>query len=338
MCRSRRRRCQAWRATWSINERAASAMRAIGQREFAGLGQRREMPAQRALVARVVMLAHQLGEHAGPVARARSGLPGLHAGAAAQFGQAVQRAAEDLGVGAEVAVVLQQQLHAGGLGHGDPRAGAERATHGAQQGLRHGDAADLAALAFDEHRARVVQPAQRAPQRAVKGLLAGLRRVGQGAQHRAAVGGQGFEVQHLGAFGLQRLQQPRLATAGAAAQHLPGKACGQGGEVVAHLGPVGLVAALQLARAEADLAQEPMHGARALAAPPAIDQRPPGLGQVGGLGLDMAGDVARNERRAQLAGLERRGRVQQAHVVAFAVVQHRPVQCAGHVVLGELGR
>jgi hypothetical protein len=52
-----------------------------------------------------------------------------------------------------------------------------------------------------------------------RSLLRRLRLAGQGAEHRAAVAGQAFEVQHLRAGVGQRLQQPALAAARAAAQH-----------------------------------------------------------------------------------------------------------------------
>ncbi len=108
--------------------------------------------------------------------------------------------------------------------------------------------------------------------------------------------GQAFKIQHLRTLGLQRLQQAGLAAAGAAADHSIVKTRGQALEIGADLRPVGLVAALQLARAKADLAQKPAHRAGALATAPAIHQRAPALGQVLRMGIQMLGDIARHQR------------------------------------------
>jgi hypothetical protein len=88
---------------------------------------------------------------------------------------------------------------------------------------------------------------------------------------------------------------------------------------------------------EADLAEHQRQRARALAAAPAVDQRPPFARHVGHACAPRGGDVARHQHRAALARLERRDLlVLGADEAALFVVQHRPVDGAGQVVLGEL--
>ena len=58
---------------------------------------------------------------------------------------------------------------------------------------------------LSRYRARWVEALQGIPDQAVKTLLAGLRHARNVAQHRAAVVGQVFQVEHLGPFSRQGL-------------------------------------------------------------------------------------------------------------------------------------
>ena len=96
------------------------------------------------------------------------------------------------------------------------------------------------------------------------------------------------------------------------------------------------VAAFQHLHVEADLVQHQRQRARSLAAAPAIDQRPPAARVRHHLGLDMARDIARHQRRAALARVEGRDLlVFGADESAFLVVQHRPVDGARQPVFGK---
>ena len=132
------------------------------------------------------------------------------------------------------------------------------------------------ALAFHEHRPGWVEPPQLVPDQGVEALLRGLRLAGDHAQHGAAMAGQRFEVQHLGAGLRQRLQQPRLAGTGGPADHAIFEPCRQLGQGGQHRGAEGLVAAFEDADPEADLAQHQGQRAAALSAAPAVGQRLPG--------------------------------------------------------------
>jgi hypothetical protein len=272
---------------------------------------------------------HQLGKDRGPLTRAGHLLPSCDRVAAAQRHQAVEQLAEGLRVGHEVSVLLEQQLQPCSLVQFDMQALA-LFVHLLDQRLGHAQRADLAALAFDEHRPSWIERPERLPDQGIEALLAGLRAAGHGAEHRAAVPGQAFEIEGLCALRGQRMQQPGLAATGAAAQDAVAKALRQHLQLCTHHGAKGLVAALQLRAAKTDLAKEPGQRARALAAAPAIHQRQPFARLVGDPAIQVVGDVARHHRCAELARLQRRLLlVQRADNAALLVVQHRPVDCTG---------
>ena len=150
--------------------------------------------------------------------------------------------------------------------------------------------------------------------------------------------GQRFQVEHLGAGRGQRLQQAALGAAGGAADHAVAELLRQFGQLRQDLAPVGAIAAVELGRVPADLRQDVRHGAAALAAAPAVDQRAP-VPAVRGEGfLDVARDVFRHQRRAAFLRIERRDLlVQGADRGALGVVEHRAIDRAGHMVLGEFG-
>src|SRR6185437_2445689 len=98
-----------------------------------------------------------------------------------------------------------------------------------------------------------------------------------------------------------------------------------------------LVAAVEACGVPAHLPQHVRERARAAAATPAVDERPPAARLPGEALLDRARDVARGDRRAEPLRLE--GRlllVDGADERALLVVEHRNVDRAGQVVLGEL--
>ncbi len=104
-----------------------------------------------------------------------------------------------------------------------------------------------------------------------------------------------------------------------------------------HMPPIGAVAARQHRRPPADLRQDGGHGVGPLAAAPAVDQRPKVGRLVGERGLQVPGDVAGHQRRADAAGQEARLLdVDRAHPRPLGVVEHGQADGAGHVVLGEL--
>jgi hypothetical protein len=107
----------------------------------------------------------------------------------------------------------------------------------------------------------------------------------------------------------------------------------------AHVGAVGLVAALEQRHRPADLGQHRGHGVRALAAAPAVDQRREVLGPLGQRALQVGGDVSGDMRRAEAPGEQPRLLdIDGPDLGALGVVQHRQVLGPGDMVLGELGR
>ena len=100
------------------------------------------------------------------------------------------------------------------------------------------------------------------------------------------------------------------------------------------------VAALEDVDAKADLAEHRRERAAALAAAPAVDERQASRAAACRMhvALDVRRDVARHERRAALARRERRDLLctRCRSTARSASFERRPVDGAGHAVLGEL--
>ena len=150
--------------------------------------------------------------------------------------------------------------------------------------------------------------------------------------------GELFEVEGLRARAAQRAEEAALAAAGRAVDDDEIERGRKAAQFRDHETAVGLVTAFEGLGVPADLAQDVRHGAGALAAAPAVDERMPGLGLVAEEALDMLRRVLGEERRAQLLSLERGDLlVHGADLRALGVVEHRRRDCAGDVVLGKLG-
>ena len=203
-----------------------------------------------------------------------------------------------LGIG----VVAQQEVDAGV--HAGTHVQTGTCAHGFDHGLGHVQVADLAAFSLDEHRTGRVQLRQAFPHPGFEAFLAGLGFIRQIAQHRTLVACQRFQVQDLAALCLDLLQDARLGAAGGAADDEHAKALCQLSGVVHHVVAEGLVAAFDAVGIPADLAKNDLHGAAALASAPAVDQRAPVLRLVEQVFLQMARDVLRDQRCADLLGLE----------------------------------
>ena len=279
------------------------------------------------------MQRQQLAHHRFDLASVHQALPFVHHRVAAQGNERVEPLAEEGRVADEERVVLQQQRHALIMRQLDAQAVA--GAHGVDQRVGERAVADLLALGLHVHRARRVKAAQLFPHQHLEALLRRLRLPRNQAQHRGAVAGQPFQIEHLRACITQRVQQSRLARAGRPAHHAVAEARRLRRQIGQHGGAKGLVAAFDQADAKADLPQHQRQRAAALAAAPAVEQGAPVLGLVHALALDVAGDVARDQRGAQLARLERvHLLVHRAHAHALVVVQARPVQGAGQAVDG----
>ena len=114
--------------------------------------------------------------------------------------------------------------------------------------------------------------------------------------------------------------------------------CRQRGERIDDVVPVRFVAAFERPRFPADLAQHVRHGARALAAAPAIDEGFPGPRFFHKDFFNMKGNVLRHQRRAELLRLEGRELlVDRADARALLVVEDGAGDRARDVVVGELG-
>ena len=154
-------------------------------------------------VNRVVVKYQQVFDHTGHATRAGSGLPVGHHGFAASFGQCAQAIAKEFDVAHKKIIVLEQQLDA--LFFTELQVQTWAAAHGGHQALRNHHVADFLAFALNVNRPCRVKGLQRRPDAGVKSLLGRLRLAGNQAQHRAAMVGQGFEVQHLRALRCQGL-------------------------------------------------------------------------------------------------------------------------------------
>ena len=241
------------------------------------------------------------------------------------------------GVVAQVRIVAQQERDARRVAGVD--AYAARGAHAFDHRLGHVQPADLAAFGFGIHRARRVKAGQRGVQSCFEGLLTGLLDAGQGAEHRALVRRQPFEIEDLRTLRRQRVQHCRLGAAGGAADNAQIQRCRQGVEPVEHVAAKALVAALQLAGVPADHAQPGHERAAALPAAPAIHQRPPVFGLMLEMRVQMARHVRRHQRAADAPRLEGGDLlVDRAHAGALVVVEHRHVDRTGDVIVSEFGR
>src|SRR3954465_1436307 len=96
------------------------------------------------------------------------------------------------------------------------------------------------------------------------------------AEHRSAVGGEVLQVEHLGAGASQCAENAALAAPRGAMNDLEQKLPRDGLQLRDHPPAVAAVAAGERLRVPAHLAQDMRHGRRALAAAPAVHERPPG--------------------------------------------------------------
>jgi hypothetical protein len=250
--------------------------------------------------------------------------------------QIAQFLAQPLAIGQDIVIGLRQVATArrDGCVHLD----AGRLFHRAPQAGRQDPRADLAGLGLNQNRAGRIHLQQRLRQSAFKALLAGLW-LRHPSQQRAAMIGQGLQINHLPAHGPHPLQQLGLGAAGIAVQRHQVKRQLLIVKIGMHQPPVALIAALDQASPPADLAQHPGETARALAAAPAIDQGPPAALMVAEAGFNIVGGIAKHQRRAQFARLKGAVlHIDGADFGPFFVVQNRQIDGAGDVVFGIFGR
>ena len=177
------------------------------------------------------------------------------------------------------------------------------------------------------------------PDGCFKGFLGGLFLLRQRTQNRALVRSQCFQVQHLATLGGNGLQNACFTAARCRAQHPPMQTRRQFGCCLDHLMPKGLVAAVEPVGRPADLAQDDLHGAAALSAAPAVNERLPVFGVVGKSLLDVLCDVACDQDSAKFAGFERRDLlVERAHLGTFGIAQYRAIDGSRYMVFGKFCR
>ena len=170
-------------------------------------------------------------------------------------------------------------------------------------------------------------------------LLRWLRHTGQGAEQRALVARQIFQVEHLFPARGQRLQHARLRAARGAANDLQLQLRHQRFDLREHVMSKALVAARELLRVPADEAHPLHHRPAAKTAAPAIHQRLPADRLVDERAAQVPGQIGRHHRAAQAPCFEGACLlVERADDAALIVVEHRAVDGARDVVERELGR
>ena len=147
-----------------------------------------------------------------------------------------------------------------------------------------------------------------------------------------------FQVEGLGTGALERGEQPALARARQATDHDKAATLRQPGKLRDDVAAVGAIPAVELYRAPANFIEDLRQRPAALAAPPAIDQRPPVSTAVAERGFQHCGDIARNQCRPAPAGREWRRGVQRSDPRPLGVVEDRVIRRSRDVVLRELGR
>ena len=283
------------------------------------------------------MPRHQLGKQVGPVPGLCPGLPAGNGFPALQLLEQPQPLAQQRHIVAQVGIVTQQVLQPdiGGRLHLHHRGGA----HVPDQLQRHGQTANLRAFALDEYGPGQVHLADNRQQLCFKRLLAGLLHPGQAPQKGAFVAGQPFQIDDLRPLRLQSVQQPRLGAAGGPAHHAQPQLRHQLAQLFGNVVAVGFVASGQLLRIPPHQAQPGDHGAAAHPPAPAVDQRLPAGGPVGQGGVQMAGQIGRDQSGPQALGLERALLlVQGADGGPLLVAQHRAVDRPRNMVKGKFSR
>ncbi len=251
--------------------------------------------------------------------------------AARKHRQPRQRRVERVAVGDNVGVVagevasprLQRcgQRDTRGVGHRLPDARRDHAV------------ADLARLRLGHDRARGVERLQRGEQARLEHLLARLA-LPDAAEDGAAMVGERLQVQRLHPARGEPAEDLGLARAGGALEQHEIERPVVVVEPLAHATAIRLVAAGEHRRAPTHLREDDGHGARALAASPAVDERRKPARLVGERRLEIAGDVAGDQRRPDAAGAKPRLlHVDGPDLRPFGVAQHRQADRAGHVIL-----
>ena len=282
------------------------------------------------------MIGEQVGDEFVPFPLLHLAHPAREGVLAVQAGEAIELRLQVLRIAEEMTVLPHQEGDALGQRRLDQHAAAR--AHARKQRIGHLQLADFLALRFHIYGFVRIELAQGVPHQAVEHFLRRLCLLGQVAEHRAAVAGQVLQIERLRAGRGQRLQQAALGAAGGAADHAVAELLRQFGQLRQDLAPVGAIAALELRRVPADFGEDVRHGAASLAAAPAVDQRTPVPAVRGEVFLDVAGNVFRHQRRAALFRIERRDLlIHGADRGALGVVEHRAVDCAGHVVPGKFG-
>ena len=146
-----------------------------------------------------------------------------------------------------------------------------------------------------------------------------------------------FEVERLRTGAPQRGEQPALARARQTADDDEAEPQRQLRELGGDVAPVGAISAFELHGAPADFVENLGQCAAALPAAPAIDERLPLARALGEGRLQHRRDVARDQRRATLARLERRGHIKRADPSPLGVVEHGMIRRRGDVIRDELG-
>ncbi len=308
----------------------------VGKGEGAGRVGINGLAGARFAVGRIVVLLEDGADEGRPVAAGNLFLPCVDGGVSPEGAELVEQLGEACGLGGEVGVVLEEDADA--LREGEDQLGDDALVEPLPEGGRDGEAADPVGFGLDEDRGGGVERSNCLVDEGLEpflgGLFAGL------PEERAAVGGECFEVENLGAGGMEGGEEAGLAGPGEAGEDFEPEA--RAGEEAVEFGdhepPPRFVSAVEDACAPSDGTQNESESPGAHAAAPAIDKGLPTAGAGGEVPGEVGGGGGADAGGAGAPGREGVLAEEGADFGALPVVEHGKVECLREVVFLELGR
>lgn len=168
-------------------------------------------------------------------------------------------------------------------------------------------------------------------------FLRGLRGIGLSSKHGSLVAGHCLQIEDLGAAIAEGFQHAGLGGAGVSIHDSEAEIFHAGFEHLEDMTTVGFVAAVEHGRPPADFGKDRGEAAGALPSSPAVDERPVVPRFVREMGVEVGGNVARNQSCPELSGFEVALLVTNAHGGALFVRKDGQVDRSSEVILRILG-